>query len=119
LLSYQPSWSGAGSLTYTSVTNEIKTYRIIGANCSVQVSAYGTTGGSTNPSIICTLPIASESTLITHTSAASVIDGTPYDSVGYIYKYAAAGVFVRNATATNWGLGADRYIRFNYFYPIA
>ena len=119
LLTYQPSYSGAGSLTYTSVTTEKKTYRIIGANCSVQVSAYGTTGGTTNPSIICTLPIASESTLDTHTSAASVIDGTPYDTVGYIFKYAAGGVFVRNATSANWGLGAGRYVRFNYFYPIA
>lgn len=119
LLQYQPQYSGAGSLTYTSVTTEKSTYRIIGADCSVQVSAYGTTGGSTNQSIICTLPIASEPAFITHTSAASVIDGTPLDNAGYLFKYAADRVFVRNTTGAVWGLGEGRYIRFNYFYPLA
>lgn len=57
-LTWLPTYTAAGSTTYTSVTTYVARYRMIGYHCEVQHTSTGTVGGTPSPSIRVSLPIS-------------------------------------------------------------
>lgn len=76
-LTYTPTYSASGSMTYTSVTTNLAIYKLNNNYCFLVVSSTGTTGGTAAGELRCTTPIARNNTAnYPYAGAASVTDGT-------------------------------------------
>jgi hypothetical protein len=108
VLSWTPTYSCLGSMTYTSVNSHMGTrsgYRLVGSTMHISLYANGTTGGTASNTIYATMPFSV---------------GLVYQQVGFILRdgsYDVGRGNVDNAnklagmkmtSATNWGLGASR-----------
>jgi len=58
-LTYKPTWSGNGSMTFTSVTPTTNRYQVISNNCIAGFNGIGTVGGTLNNTLIATSPFKS------------------------------------------------------------
>ena len=97
-LSWLPTYTGSGSLTYESVTGNRVVYKIQGDKTLVEIKTTGTTGGTTNNTIYFTTPFSRYDT-----TAFQVIGG------GWIYDGSdASGYFQWNNTSQTQ-LGAHKY----------
>lgn len=112
--SYTPSFSASGSMTYTSVTNQLSRYKVVGKTVTISHTFIGTTGGSAGQAIKATLPtnIASQSATPFYNAMVSQDGGGTYefaiaqpDSVG---PTSTVNYYLKNLA--NWGLGAGRAI---------
>jgi hypothetical protein len=109
---YQPVYSGFGSMTYTSVTTNFARYCLKWKTVIVEIDAFGTTGGSASNGIQATVPFKSRN--------------APTDAVaftGWVFETTTIGaaVLLYNSGGThllkfnrydgaNFGLGANRYM---------
>lgn len=109
-LSWLPTYTASGSLTYTSVS-ETADYQVVGRNCSVNIVATGTTGGTASTTIIATLPLSAASTAA-HLNA-NLFDGSYEASVLTNINPVTA---VNVVKAANWALAASKsiYVRGSY-----
>jgi hypothetical protein len=107
---WTPTFSGSGSLTFTSTTIHLARFRIDGGYVEFELAASGTTGGVANIGITFTLPVNANATEYQYeTFAAAVADGgNRIGATGYLS--AASGCTVQRFDAANYGLGAARYI---------
>lgn len=113
-LTWLPTYSSNGSMTYTSVTGTT-IYKLSGDVCHFIILVAGTTAGSTTTGIGVTLPITSFA--LDQPGASSYYDAgggagfftinTPWNIV-YMYKQAEA----------TWGIGSNRQIKGNNLYRI-
>jgi len=55
-LTYKPTWSANGSMTFTSVTPTTNRYEVISNNCLIGFNGIGTVGGTLNTTLIATSP---------------------------------------------------------------
>lgn len=88
-LSWLPTYTGSGSLTYTSVTGNRVVYKIQADKTLIEIKTTGTTGGTTSNEIRFTVPF-------------SRFDATAYQTIGggWLYDGAdAAGYFQWNNTS--------------------
>jgi hypothetical protein len=60
-LSISPQYSASGSMTYTSVSTDEATYKIMGTKCFISYRASGTTGGTASAQLNATLPFTTKS----------------------------------------------------------
>ena len=119
-LSWQPTYTATGSMTFTTVTTTQAVYKISGENVMVSIDVNGTTGGTASYAVQISAPI---------TMNTAKMAGVPYlpcyiiDSTkpgGYL-RYAAAsfdGIQAERLAEDNWGLGSGRYIRGTLIYAI-
>jgi hypothetical protein len=98
-LSWNPTWTGGGSLTYTGVTNAIASYKVEPNKISIITRTTGTFGGTANVILYETLPFESPDSANNPTMGACLLNdngtaifggayivaGTP-DTIGYV-KY--------------------------------
>jgi hypothetical protein len=117
-LSYQPVYSASGSMTYTSVTTEVATYKFADNIMYFEINCTGTTGGSAATDIIVSLPFGfSSATAWIYVGGAGLYDAA--DKIGYMIRDSSnSGVRFLNATHANWGVGAERDCRGKSFYQI-
>lgn len=119
-LDYAPTFTGDGSMTYTSVITRYAKYQITGRLCRVRVDTQGTTGGSASNAIKISIPFASiqeaSSSLMGN---GSVIDtglfeaGLCFISVGD----PSLGYF-RKVNSANFGLSTNDAASGRFEYPI-
>lgn len=119
-LSWQPTYTASGSMTFTSVTTTQAIYKISGDSITVSIEANGTTGGTASYAVQISAPIKMN---------AAKMPGIPYfpcyivDTTkpgGYL-RYAPTsfdGIQAERLAEDNWGLGAGRYIRGTLIYAI-
>ncbi|MGA1048552.1 MAG: hypothetical protein ACO3UU_11095, partial [Minisyncoccia bacterium] len=109
VLNYQPVYSAAGSMTYTSVSTLKAIYQIRDRTFYVDISAQGTTGGSADPQILASLPIS----LASASNGRYAFAGGGYDNAAVTCVLSNTGGtnmrFIKNLD-TNWGLGTNKII---------
>lgn len=112
-LSFLPTYSASGSMTYTSVTTTEASYKISGSGAWVFFDNSGTTGGTANNEIKMTLPFSAGAS-----NAAS--NGSTTDTAFTIgFGYASTSTLsVRKSDSSNFGLGASRGCRQTIIYEI-
>lgn len=103
-LTWQPAYTGSGSLTYGTVTTTFATYRVIGNLCWIFLSTDGTTGGSTSSTIYATTPFSAARNTV---MPAKIYDGATLLGIGTMDT---TKVGVNNYNNANWGLGSSRAI---------
>lgn len=112
---YSPTYSGSGSMTYTSVTTTIAKWRMSGQTLIATVAASGTTGGTASNSLRASAPTNEAFAAITN--PASYADGGA-STLGF--SFISAGLLnVRKADSTNYGLGASRAMNCTVIYQIS
>jgi hypothetical protein len=117
-VSYTPTYTCSGSMTYTAVTTTYAKYMQIGNVIFVRLYADGTTGGTASTEVRASLPIAAignHNGIITGVRDA----GAGALTQGFLQITAANGLAFFNATVANWSLGAGRFISCNTFYEVA
>ena len=107
-LSYQPTYSGEGSMTWTSITTNLADYKIVNRSVIVYLAAGGTTGGSASSVLAVSFPIGPYTTGNTIRNGCSIRDGG--NSLGGFYFIGASNIRFNKVDGSNYGLGADREI---------
>jgi hypothetical protein len=107
-LTWKPTYSASGSMTYTSVTEEIAKYRVVQKSLSITLRSVGTTGGSASENIGATLPFTVGSPTSGQFVCPRLFDGG--SKGGSINDYLANALGFIKYDNSNWGLGANRYI---------
>lgn len=115
-LTWQPTYSANGSMTYTTVTTDVAEYRIFGRDLRFEVEAVGTIGGTVNVSVIATLPFTARNG--TYLPAFAGWVNTSGSAVGGYCLYSSGAAYFRRYDFGNWTLGASRYINGNGSYMI-
>lgn len=114
---WTPTYSGSGSMTYTSVTTHRARFRLDGSSCTIQLRANGTTGGTADVEIRATLPFWSAS--YDQSLAGYVIDGAAAAYQAAIVRFSASNeIGVIKFDYSNWGIGSARWIQVNGTYEV-
>lgn len=108
-LSWQPAYSGAGAMTWTSVTTTTARYKVVGGNVFLELDATGTIGGTLNVSLYTTLPF----TFLDIALGIGAIDGA--QNAGFGRLYASNSLECYKYNSANWTAGASRGVRYNTF----
>lgn len=114
---WTPTFAGAGSMTYTSVTINRALYRYVGKEGGVRfieynIAAYGTTGGSASTGITFTLPVNTYNNGNEYdVGIAFINDGGTYRGgfVGSIFNDQNK-LIIRKSDGSNFGIGNARYV---------
>lgn len=114
-LSWAPTYSASGSMTFTSVSNTLAEYKITRDTMNLFLRAAGTTGGTASTTILYTLPFSSASAYYTFPS---MYADTTFTGGGYSYLNSVSQGATEKNTATNWGLGASRRFDVRMSYQI-
>lgn len=106
-LSWLPTYSANGSMTFGTVTTTTAKYKVLAKRCDIRITATGTTGGSASNALLMTTPFTGIASYAG--SGATVIDTTAiagHAIMGYgdVYTYFA---FLKY-DASNYGLGTGR-----------
>lgn len=112
-ITWQPTYSASGSMTWTSITTDYARYKVVMNDLRIKISAGGTTGGTANTDLIYTIPFSSVNMVNQpHNISASV-----YESG---WKGAVAKIAINSNTintqrydGANFGLGTLRYAQAN------
>lgn len=109
-LSWQPTYSGNGSMTYTSVSTTIAKYKVRPQVCEIQMICSGTVGGTPNTNLTITLPFEA----INAPTNPIVVGGLLFADSGTAVGF--GGGYISNASpdiinaikynAANWASGA-------------
>lgn len=114
ILSWQPSYSATGSMTYTSVTTSVAEYRVVGRKFELELITLGTTGGTAAPGIRATMPFGARNYTNTVPGSGWTADGSgTIASCIFIDGSTANLLTCRRYDGANYGLGTNRYIAFN------
>ena len=97
-LTWLPTYTGSGSLTYTSVTENKASYKIVGNKVFIELKTSGTTGGTTSSSLYITAPFSRKSA-----EANGAMSG------GWIYDGADAAGFI------GWNSTSQTQMRFSKY----
>ena len=114
-LEWSPTYTGVGSLTFTSVTENIKKYKITENSCIFQLESVGTTGGTTDCNILAT--VAFSSSLNRGNFACRVSDGVTYSGSAQ-FEDDVDKITHKRYDGGDWGLGSGRRIASSGVYEI-
>jgi len=115
VFNWTPSYSGSGSLTYSSVTTYLSTFMISGKTVFFVLRTRGTTGGTTSNAILATLPVTALGANLTPIASGGGYDGSSTGVWGY---YSSGYVYAEKTNGTNWGIGATKDLRIIGSYEI-
>jgi hypothetical protein len=118
-LTWLPTYTGSGSMTYTSVTTYAARYRIIGYHCEVQHTSTGTVGGTPAASIRVSLPISAVDKYVLNGGGFAFTNGVSQTGgCGSVNGDNTLLEFYISAVAgTNWTAGAI-WVGANVSYPL-
>lgn len=107
---WTPTYGGTGSMTYTSVTTQKAKYKVDNGRVYFVLRAFGTTGGTADVTITASLPYGSGPSQ-PHAIGCAIRDAasgdTFQDGVAFVNS---TDINFQLPGATNWSLGANRYI---------
>ncbi len=106
-LSWLPTYTASGSLTYSSVSTDVLQYNIDLNITNFQIEVHGTTGGTTSNQINASLPMGYVGGG-NPAFAANIVDGS--GAVVGAGQFSATNLVFSKFDNSNWGLGASRYI---------
>lgn len=118
-LSWTPTYSASGSMTYTSVSNDYVRYKLYKDICYIITRSTGTTGGTASTQILVTLPFfPSGSGGGNNTIPASTVNDNGLKSSGTVVQAGtlASGTFKYDNS--NWSLGTGRQVYLNFYYSL-
>lgn len=117
-LTWQPAYSANGSMTYTTVTTNIATYKISWKTITIFVYATGTTGGVANTALNATLPFDALQIAAFPTGYGFVTDGASV--LGRMTLNAGTPDIAQaiRYDGANYGLGASRSMSVTAHYEI-
>lgn len=118
ILTWQPSYSASGSMTWTSVTTRQADYQIIGKLVTIYCSFIGTTGGTTNSQLFFTVPFTSAVTSNAYGTVTFATESSIF-VLGRFYPNSATQFRIVKIPLTNWTLGAGMGGQGAMDYPIA
>jgi hypothetical protein len=108
-LQWLPTYTGSGSMTYTSVTTVHANYKLQNDTITIILASNGTTGGSAHSDLSATLPFTAESTTVAPAVGCRTQDGGGILlGTGQINASALNNIIVRKHDSSNYGLGATR-----------
>lgn len=113
VLSWQPTFSASGSMTYTSVSMVSIGYKVAGSSFQYAILARGTTGGSASNQLKFTIPFIVGSSYNYQTLAGYCRDGGGTYVLGYSSVSNNNTVSVDKYDNSNFGLGTDRELYSN------
>jgi len=113
-----PIYGGTGAMTYTSVTTTFFKFCRIGKMIHIIWNCIGITGGTENQAISFTLPVTSNAGSWNIRGACWGSDGATYTACAY-QNLDNNTMLIYKTGVGNWGLGANRRIMGQCFYPIA
>ena len=113
VLSWQPTFSASGSMTYTSVSIPSIGYKVAGSSFQYAVVARGTTGGSASNQLKFTIPFIVDSSSNYQTVVGYCRDGGGTYVLGYSSVSNNNTVSVSKYDNSNFGLGTDRELYSN------
>ena len=105
---WTPSFSAAGSMTYTSVTTNLARFMRVGKTVHFNIQATGTTGGSASSGLRFTLPSTSLAGTNIPTGAGYGVDSSTIGMFAFLHTATIAEV--RKSDSANFGIGASRAI---------
>lgn len=108
-LSWQPAYSGAGAMTWTSVTTTTARYKVLGGVVFLELDATGTIGGTLNVAIYTTLPF----TFLDIALGIGAVDGAQHAGFGRLNATNSLECYKYNSA--NWTAGGSRGVRYNTF----
>lgn len=111
-LDWLPTYTGSGSLTYTSVTTTFAKYKIVGRTLYLAFSTDGTTGGTTSTALRATVPFTTANNFPV---VAQIYDGALLLGVGTL---ANTYVNIQKYDNSNYGLGSSRALYAAGFYSL-
>lgn len=108
VLAWQPVYSAAGDMTYTSVTTDNAQYQINENMCNIRAYFYGTTGGVASNIFYGSTPfdayLDAKSTALVRDGGSSASNTTGFVEVGDL-------IGVKKIDHSNWGLGTLRLVQ--------
>lgn len=114
VLTWQPTYSATGSMTYTIVTTTLAEYQVISRQLKLEIVTIGTTGGTAAPGIRCTLPFSARNNAASLPMTGWTADGGgTIGSCLFVDSGTANLLVCRRYDGANYGLGANRYIATN------
>lgn len=114
ILTWQPTYSATGSMTYTSVTTSIAEYRVKGRTFYCDLISIGTTGGTAAQGIRATLPFSVRNYAVNIPSVGWTADGGGTIAACMFVDATTANLLAcRRYDAANYALGTNRYIALN------
>lgn len=108
-LSWQPTYGGTGSMTYSSVSTTEARYKIIHDSATLTILASGTTGGTPSVRVTFTVPIAKTDGTSSSGGGANVIDGGIYLG-GLWTPESTTTIGVGRYDGANWGASSGDQI---------
>jgi len=108
VLTWQPTYSASGSMTYTSVSTLIIGYKVMNSSLQYNVVGRGTTGGSASNSLTFTLPFVPGSSSHFLSFFGYCRDGGTSYMSGASFTNNTNVISVKKYDGSNFGLGIDR-----------
>lgn len=106
ILSWVPTYSANGSMTYTSVTTDMAEYVIRDREIFVELEHHGTVGGTVSHSIIATAPFTARNV---NPAFAGWVNTTGSAAIGGYCLYSSGSIYFRRYDFGNWSAGSGRY----------
>jgi hypothetical protein len=113
-LTYTPTYSASGSMTWTSVTTTTSAYKIISDNLSLELFALGTTGGTASTELRATIPFGATPAGNNQRFGGGAVDNVGISCIHFISTTLNTARF----DAANFGLGANRGVTNKITYRI-
>lgn len=107
-LTWKPTYGATGSMTYTTVTEEIARYMVSQKSLSITLRSFGTTGGSASNALDASLPFSFTAPMNGQFSVPRLFDGASL--AGIISDHTNNVIRFSRYDNANFGLGANRYI---------
>jgi len=117
-LTYAPTPSADGAMTYTSVTANAAKYKVSDGKVDLQVKLNGTTGGSASGTIKFTAPFTNSLSQSITIGAAMILDNSAYVFGGSMLISASNVVNNTRYDGANFTLGANEGVNMCGFYSI-
>ena len=114
ILTWVPTYTASGSMTYTSVTTDLAEYKIVGRILYFEHQAHGTTGGTASTTVYATVPFAARNFAIQIPMGSAYVTDTGASITSFAFiENTGSKIGYRRTDSTNWGLGSGRYVNGN------
>lgn len=107
-LDWQPTYSGSGSMTWTSVTGT-RSYKVRYSDVQAREEASGTTGGTASIALYSTQPFT-----ITNNAAASIVCVDGGAQISGVARVDTSTIEIYKYNSSNWALAASQGYRYGY-----
>lgn len=118
ILTWQPTYSASGSMTYTTVTTALAEYQISMNILFLELESIGTTGGTANTTLFATTPFGARNYGTQPAMTAWVLDANAVAGFVYMDTSVSNKLGARKYDGTNFALAAGKYINANGKYSI-